>query len=698
MPENLQYFFKSLMTLKGVGNKFFESLNRLLPNTRFKDMLFHLPVSVIDRSYVSTIMEAELGRIVTIKVDVLKHIPAPYVKGRKIPYKVLCGDDSGFVTLNFFNAGSYLQKSIPVGAKICISGKIEEFDGGRCINHPDYIVPVSQFEKIANLEPVYPLTYAVTNKMLRNVVNQILDGMPVLPEWQDGAEISFDNALKLMHRPVKNSDIMNEARRRLAYDEILANQLALALSRNEFKKERGAKIDFDKSLIEPFIESFGYDLTNAQKRVVSEILDDLKSDSRMLRLLQGDVGSGKTVVAMIALLAVVEVGGQGAFMVPTEILAEQHFETFSKLLKKAGFFDKVRVILLTGKDKGKVKSEKLSAIANGYIDIVIGTHALFQESVKFKNLLLSVIDEQHKFGVNQRVSLGNKNNDNGINKCNVLTMTATPIPRTLAMTSFGDMDLSIIDEMPPNRKQVETKILSMNKIDELILSIKNKMEAGALKKLYWVCPLVEESEKLDLSDAISRFEYLKSVFGEKVALIHGKMKADEKDLVMSDFANPNGKVKILVATTVIEVGVNVPEATLMIIEHSERFGLSSLHQLRGRIGRGDEKSICILLHSPRMTNVAKERLSVMRETTDGFKIAEKDLKLRGAGDVLGVRQSGLIDFKIADLENDYDLFLAAAQDVKNILDISKNTDRTRCFNLKFLLALFDYEEQLKNLK
>ncbi|MBQ8660596.1 MAG: ATP-dependent DNA helicase RecG [Alphaproteobacteria bacterium] len=695
MVESLEYFFQSLIQVKGVGDKFFQGLRRLLPNTRFKDILFHFPVDVIDRSYTSQIMDAEVGRVVTLKVDVLKHIPAPYIKGRKIPYKVLCSDDSGFITLNFFNAGNYLLKSMPVGAKLCISGKIEDFDGGRCMNHPNYIVPVNQFEKIAGLEPVYPLTYAITNKMIRNVVDVVLNNLPRVPEWQNDANISFTDSLKIIHRPIKNMDMVKEAKRRIAYDEILANQLVLAISRNKFKTESGAKIIPSGEFIEPFVKSFGYELTGAQKRVLSEVMTDLKSENRMLRLLQGDVGSGKTIIAMIALLATVESGGQGAFMVPTEILAQQHFETFTKLLDKSGLSDKIRIILLTGKDKGKIKTEKLSLLENGLANIVIGTHAIFQEKVKFKNLLLSVIDEQHKFGVHQRLSLTNKNSEN---KCNILTMTATPIPRTLAMTSFGDMDLSIIDEMPPNRKEVETKVMNMNKIDELIHSIEGQINLGILKKLYWVCPLVEESDKIDLSDAISRYESLKTVFGDSVALIHGKMKSDEKDEIMQEFANPNGKIKILVATTVIEVGVNVPEATLMIIEHSERFGLSSLHQLRGRIGRGADKSICILLHSSKMTLVAKERLAVMKETTDGFKIAEKDLKLRGAGDILGVRQSGLVDFKIASLEDDYDLFLAASQDVKNIISIDMKNNTERWQNLKYLLQLFEYTGQIKNMK
>ena len=695
MQENLQYFFKSLRQVKGVGEKFFDGLSRLLPNTRFKDLLFHFPVSFIDRSYCPLIMDAEIGKIATLRLNILKHTPAPFVRGRKIPYKVLCSDESGLITLNFFNAGDYLKRQLPVGGKVCVSGKVDEFNGERSISHPDYIVPVSDFEKIATLEPIYPLTYAITNKMIRNVVSILLNNLPDLPEWQDGSEISFSEALKRLHNPQKNNDVMTRARERIAYDEILANQLALALSRENFKKEKGVKVLADGSLTVPFLRAFGFELTGAQNRVWNEIYNDLVSDERMLRLLQGDVGSGKTIIAMLALLSVVEGGGQGAFMVPTEILAEQHFETFTKLLNNAGIGERVRLMLLTGKDKGKVKREKLDLLKCGMVDIVIGTHALFQDSVEFKNLYLSVIDEQHKFGVHQRLNLSDKG---GEFSANILTMTATPIPRTLAMASFGDMDLSVIDEMPPNRKKVETLVMNMSKIEELIQSIKRNLDDGSIKKLYWVCPLVEESEKLDLSAAQTRFEEMKRVFGDAVALIHGKMKGVEKDVIMSDFANPNGKIKILVATTVIEVGVNVPEATLMVIEHSERFGLSSLHQLRGRIGRGGDKSVCILLHSNKLSKMARERLSVMKETTDGFKIAEKDLKLRGAGDILGIRQSGIVDFKIANIEDDYHLFMAASQDVKNIILYDKKNNTQRWKDLQNLLYLFEYSVKSLNLK
>ena len=695
--EKLEFFFSSLLNLKGVGEKVFDGFCRLLPNSRYKDLLFHFPTSVVDRSYMPTLMTVTPGRIATLVVEVMKHMPAPYRSGgKKVPYKILCSDGLGTITILFFNAGQYLEKMFPVGRRVCISGKVELGTNGRDLFmcHPDFVVPETEAFRVAGLEPVYDLVSGISNKMVRNVVNQIVEKMPALPEWQAGekAKIGFVDAVRMLHNPVKDEHRMMDAKIRFCYDEILANQLALALSRESFKvKTNGAKIQMDGSLTGPFLRAFGFELTKAQARVWGEIKADLLSDSRMLRLLQGDVGSGKTIIAMMSLEAAVEAGGQGAFMAPTEILAVQHFETFSKLLKNSGLEEKVRIMLLTGRDKGKVKSEKLAQIAAGMVDIVIGTHALFQENVVFKNLMIAVIDEQHKFGVNQRIMLSEKGS--GVN-CNILAMTATPIPRTLAMASFGDMDLSVIDELPPNRCRVETVVLDMGQIDKLVSTIKVRISEGSIRKLYWVCPLVDESEKLeDVSAATERAESLRAVFGRQVGLVHGKMKPEEKEKIMDDFANPNGVVKILVATTVIEVGVNVPEATLMIIEHSERFGLSSLHQLRGRIGRGSDKSTCILLHTPKLTEVAKERLGIMRATTDGFKIAEKDLKLRGAGDILGVRQSGMMDFKLADIEADYDLFVEAAMDVRKIMAVDKPQNTERWQALQCLLYLFEYNKK-----
>lgn len=693
MKENLEYFFKPLNNFYGVGEKFYKSLERLLGHPRVLDLLFHFPTGFIDRTYTAPLSKIEINKVATVTVRVLKHIQPALRRGRKIPYKIICTDDTANITLTFFQIYDTTKKMLAVGKTVCISGKIENFNGELCMLHPDYIMPAEYFDEIAIKEAIYPLTYAVNNKMISSLVRQVLKTLPYLPEWQTDAEISFSDAIKIIHTDFANENLRKKAKSRLAYDEVLANQLSLALSRNKVKEQYGVQIKTNGQYRSALLKSLGYELTNAQKRVIKEILSDLSSPLRMLRLLQGDVGSGKTIVAIIALLEIVEAGGQGAFMVPTEILAQQHFETLTKLLSNSGLIQ-IRPLLLTGKDKGKVKKSKLEVIQNGEVDIVIGTHALFQNDVEFKNMQLAVIDEQHKFGVHQRFELSSKG---GENKANILAMTATPIPRTLAMTSFGDMDLSVIDEMPKGRQIVETNLCSQSKLKQVISLIQTRLENNQIKKLYWVCPLVEESEKLDLSAVIERFDMLKQTFGEIVGLVHGKMKPDEKDKVMTDFANPNGKIKILLATSVIEVGVNVPEATLMIIEHSERFGLSSLHQLRGRIGRGCDKSYCLLLHTDKLTSVAKSRLSILKQTTNGFKIAEEDLKLRGSGDVLGIRQSGQIDFKIADLSEDTDIFFATQQDTKNILSTDKELQSERGKNLRLLLTLFEYNEQLKNI-
>ncbi len=695
MVENVNYFFKSLRDFNGVGAKFFSSLERLLKvNPNVLDLLFHIPYDFIDRRFYSSLSSVQVGKFATLKLKVVQHISPGKYRGRKSPYKIICANETGNISLVFFQIYDYTKQFLSVGREIVVSGKISLFDGELSINHPDYILPIEKIEEIPLMEPVYPLTYAVSNKMMVSLLNKVLENLPSIDEWQVDAAISFSDAFRILHTDFSNIKLREMAKERLVYDEILANQLLLSLLRKNFKKHKGVIVKSFGQFRSAVLKSLGFDLTNAQKRVISEILMDLQSPYKMLRLLQGDVGSGKTIVAILSLLEVVEVGGQGAFMVPTEILAEQHFNSFISILEKASLKDKVKVLLLTGKDKGKVKAHKLQQIKNGEVDVVIGTHALFQNSVEFKNMLLAVIDEQHKFGVHQRFELSNKGN--GID-ANLLAMTATPIPRTLALTSFGDMDLSVIDEMPPNRKMIETNLWSISKLDVIVNLIKSKLETNQIQKLYWVCPLVEESEKLDLSAVLERFELLKNEFGDSVGLVHGKMKPDEKELVMKEFANINGKIKILVATSVIEVGVNVPEATLMIIEHAERFGLSSLHQLRGRIGRGGDKSTCLLLHSDKLTMQARARLSIMKQTTDGFKIAEEDLKLRGAGELLGSRQSGEMEFKIADLSSNIDIFLAVQQDVKNIMEQDPLLLSNRGKNLRILLKLFDFKGQMNNL-
>ena len=683
-------FFKSLSCINGVGFKLLETLSYLLKGTRVKDLLFHTPISVIDRSYSPKICDTELNEVVTLKLKVIRHIPNPKIK-RRIPYKIICKDDTGYITLIFFNVvGSYLKYIYKEDSEICVSGKVTKQGFEKVIVHPDYTAPINEFDKIAIIEPIYPLTYGITNKQLRSLILKVLKDLPVLPEWQLSPDISFNEALTIIHNPVKDESIMNKAKRRLAYDEILANQLALSLYRKQIKNNQtGIQINIDNSLINPFLKNLKFKLTDSQEKVLNEIFEDLKSSTPMIRLLQGDVGSGKTIIAFLSSLATIESMGQVAFMVPTEILALQHYFTLNTLIKNANLSSQINIIILTGKDKGKIKEEKINKIKNGFANIIIGTHALIEDNIFFKNLALVIIDEQHKFGVHQRLKLLSKNQ---ISSVNILSMTATPIPRTLAMSTFGDMDISIIDKLPPNRQQIETIILNIDKIPELISSIQNKIKNKQLSKLYWVCPLVEESEILDLSAVEKRFEYLTKYFKDSVSILHGKMKAEDKEVIMKEFSDPNSKIKILVSTTVIEVGVDVPDATLMVIENAERFGLSSLHQLRGRIGRGKDKSTCILLHSHALTELAKQRLQIMKSTTDGFKIAQKDLELRGAGDLLGIKQSGLIDFYFANLKTDYDLFVNVSQYVQNILK-DNNLDLNRWNTFKILLQLFDYDTE-----
>ncbi len=684
MTDIIKLLNDSLININGVGEKTFASFKRLLNNTRIKDLLFHIPISIIDRSYTPTIKEALNDKIATLKITILKHIPK--IKGTKIPYKVIATDGTDNISIIFFNSAPYLKSLLPVGSGKTISGKIIIKNNEKFMCHPDYIADISDFNNIAIYEPIYPLTYGITNKQIRFFISKILQSLPKIPEWQTKAQISFNEAIHTLHNPNNDTEKQNLAKKRLAYDEILAQQLSLQLFRNKSKTTNGIQIKITNQFINPFLNSVGFNLTNSQQKVWNEIKTDLLNSSPMNRLLQGDVGSGKTIIAFLSMLAAIEAGGQAVFMAPTEILATQHFETLSKILLKANLNNKIHLLLLTSKDKGTKKLEKIDRIKNSTIDIIIGTHSVIEENIIFKNLYLAVIDEQHKFGVNQRLKLYNKN---ALKHVNILTMSATPIPRTLALINFGDMDISIIDELPPNRKQIQTFVLNINKIDKLIKSIKEKIKQDETLKIYWVCPLIEESEKLKLSNVSARYKYLQKIFSNELGLIHGKMKNDEKEKIMQEFINKNGKIKILLATTIIEVGVNVPEATIMIIENSERFGLSSLHQLRGRIGRGTKESSCILLYD-KLGTTSKKRLEIMKSTTDGFKIAEQDLQLRGSGDILGTQQSGIIDFKFIDIKNDYDLFFKAKKDTENIINYDKPNDTTRWQNLQILLNLFDY--------
>lgn len=686
-PNILYPLFASIESLKGIGTKYSKLINRLC-GEKIIDILFHLPINIVDRTYNVPLINAKDGRIWTGVVTITEHVP-PQTK--KHPYRVYCTDGTAELVLVFFKVyADSIEKNYPLGGKRAISGKLEYFNGMWQMSHPDYSIPAEMLPQIMRLEPVYPLTAGVTNKMVCRLVENGLKNVPSLPEWLssdslgDLEYIDFKSALNRVHHPKNPADLLpsSTARRRLAYDEILSNQLALALIRQKVREKNGRTFIGTGKLYKKAIESLPFKLTSAQEEALAEIAKDQNSPHKMLRLLQGDVGSGKTVVAFLSMLKVIEEGAQAALMAPTEILAKQHYETISSLSKNLG----ITVGLLTGKLKAKEKKEIYEKLQSGEINILIGTHALFTEGVTFKDLGYAVIDEQHRFGVNQRLSLSSKGT-----MSDVLVMTATPIPRSLLLTAYGDMDYTKIGELPAGRKPCVTAVMNVKKMPEIIAALQRKLAEGG--RAYWVCPLVEESEKSDLAAATERSEMLKQYFGDVVGLVHGKMKEAEKDAVMEQFKK--GEKKLLVATTVIEVGVNVPEATVMIIEHAERFGLSQLHQLRGRIKRGYEVGTCVLLYSYPISSIARERLNIMKQTEDGFYIAEKDLELRGGGEILGTRQSGFTQFKLADMSVHQDLLIKARDDVHNILKQDQSLTTPRGQALKVLLYLFEQNEAVK---
>ncbi len=690
-PQVLYPLFSDLSSLKGVGGRISKLLEKLLDSDKIANLLWHLPSGYIDRSYSPNIIDAPDNRIITLKVTVGKHLP-PH--NRTSPYRIECYDDTGFITLTFFKVkGDYVKNLLPEGSQRIISGKVESFNNKLQMSHPDYVVQTERINEVLGFETIYPLTAGISNKVLSKIQKQALDKAPELDEWIDASLLkqkgwdNWHNSLISAHEPKSEADLSpaNKFRSRLAYDELLAGQLALAIVRQKYKKTKGRSIKGDGKLRHKLLEHLPFALTSAQKRVLAEIGEDMASETKMLRLLQGDVGSGKTIVALLTMLNAIECGAQSAIMAPTDILSRQHFETISTLADKIG----VRTAILTGRTKGKKREELLSELKDGKIDILIGTHALFQDDVTFKDLACVIIDEQHRFGVQQRLDLSAKGN-----LADVLVMTATPIPRTLTLTAYGDMDCSRIDELPPGRQKIDTLAMPKSKMTSIIDGVKRALSTGT--KVYWVCPLVEESEKLDLAAAEERYEHLHKIFGDKVGLVHGKMKGADKDKIMEDFAF--GSTDLLIATTVIEVGVNVPQATIMVIEHAERFGLSQLHQLRGRIGRGSDKSTCILLYSPPLSETAQTRLKTIRETEDGFIIAEEDLKLRGAGELLGTRQSGLPEFKLADLSMHGDLIAIARKDAELIMSKDANLTSERGKNLRTLLYLFEKDQVANTLR
>lgn len=686
-PSILYPIFATIDTLKGVGSRYAKLIKNLC-GEKIIDILFHLPYNIIDRTYSPKLKDAEDGKIWTGIVKIIEHQPS---KIKKHPYRIYCTDGTANMVLVFFKVyEDSIKKNYPVGESCAISGKLEYFNGMWQMSHPDYTVSSNKINDIKKLEPVYPLTSGITNKMLNRIQQQALRNLPQLPEWQIKStldvfeQIGFNDALKILHQPNKIEDIQpnSHIRKRLAYDEFLSNQLALAFMRKKVKQQKGRSFVGTGELYQQIVKKLPFSLTEAQKNALIEISKDQNAEYKMLRLLQGDVGAGKTIVALLSMLKVVEDGAQVALMAPTEILAKQHFETICSICKDSN----INISLLTGKLRAKEKREIYEELANGNINIIVGTHALFTENVAFKDLGYVVIDEQQRFGVNQRLSLSSKGN-----MCDVLVMTATPIPRSLLLTAYGDMDYSKINELPKGRKPTQTVIMNIKKMPEVISALQRKLEEGT--RIYWVCPLVEESEKSDLAAATDRYEMLQQYFGDKVGLIHGKMKEVEKDAVMDEFKK--GNKTLLVATTVIEVGVNVPEATIMIIEHSERFGLAQLHQLRGRIKRGYDAGVCMLLYSYPLSIVAKERLNIMKQTEDGFYIAEKDLELRGGGEILGTKQSGFTQFKLADMSFHQDLLIKARDDAKNILQEDSKLETQRGKALRILLYLFEQNEAVK---
>jgi len=697
-PDILTPLFRSLESLDGIGPKTEKTLTKLLigggaeREARLIDLILHLPVAAIDRSRQPEIAQAPEGAIVTLKVWVDRHKPTP--RHSRAPYKVFCHDDSGEIALVFFHAQTdWLEKTLPVGETRYVSGKVEWFNGQAQIVHPDHVVSEAEFADLPLIEPVYPMTAGLAAKTLRRSILTALAALPELPEWQDKPWLaqrqwpSFAGALAALHQP-DTATVIDPASppwSRLAYDEILAGQLALALVRKHMRRVAGEPRIGDGTIRDKITAALPFSLTKGQAEAVAEIEADLAQPVRMLRLLQGDVGSGKTVVALMAAAAVAEAGGQSAIMAPTELLARQHLATIAPIAEAAG----LTTALLTGRDKPKERAETRAALKAGEIDIAIGTHALFQAGVDFANLALAIVDEQHRFGVHQRFALTSKGSGT-----DVLVMTATPIPRTLVMTYFGDMDVSRLTEKPAGRQPIKTSTVDLDRLHEVVERLRGAIAEGA--KVYWVCPLVEESEVLDVAAAEDRHATLKAALGDIVGLVHGRMKGPDKDAAMAAFKD--GTTRVLVSTTVIEVGVDVPDATIMVIEHAERFGLAQLHQLRGRVGRGDKPSTCLLLYKGPLSETAHARLSIMRETEDGFRIAEEDLKLRGEGDLLGTKQSGTPGFRIARIEAHGALLDAARDDARLVIETDPELSGPRGEALRILLYLFGRDEAVRLLR
>jgi ATP-dependent DNA helicase RecG len=694
-PPLLNPLFAPATSLPGVGPKQDKLLRYLLDRDeppRLVDLLLHLPSSVIDRRARPKVRDASPGTMVTLEVTVDRHRPPP-PRNRRAPYLVYASDETGDVVLTYFRAQpGYVEKLLPVGAKRYVSGTLQMYDGVPQIVHPDRVVDEKAFAALSGIDPVYPLTEGLALGALKRAIGQALAKLPELPEWITPEVIRrchfppIKEALTRVHQPVELTDILPDGLfwSRLAFDELLAGQLALALVRAQLRRPAGNRHAGDGHLRRKIIDALPYALTASQRQAAAAIAGDLRQPVRMLRLLQGDVGSGKTVVALLAAAAVTEAGKQAALMAPTEILARQHIKTIAPLAERAG----LKVAILTGREKGKERRELVAALEAGEIDLLVGTHALIQDDVIFRDLALAIVDEQHRFGVRERLALTSKGE-----AVDVLVLSATPIPRTLVLTYFGDMDISELREKPAGRQPIDTRAVPESRLEEVMDGVGRALSSGKL--VYWICPLVEESEAEGtghLTNATQRFESLQKRFGDKVGLVHGQMKGADKDRVMNAFAAH--EIGLLVATTVVEVGVDVPAASIMVIENAERFGLAQLHQLRGRIGRGTEASTCILLYHEPLGEMSKARLRVIRETTDGFRIAEEDLKLRGEGDVLGVRQSGLPGYRIARSDVHAQLITQARDEALRVMKDNPKLEGSRGEALRCLLYLFERDEAI----
>jgi ATP-dependent DNA helicase RecG len=689
-PQSLTPLFAQTTSLPGIGprlGKLFEKLAGPL----LVDLLWRLPFAVIDRRHAPEIAQARAGEIATLTVAVDAH-QVPH--SPRQPYRVTCSDESGRITLTYFNGREdYLKKLLPIGEQRIVSGRVELYQGEAQMTHPDHVVPLEQRDQVMRVEPVYGLTAGLTQKVVQKAVAAALERAPELAEWQDAAYLArnrwtgWRSALLQAHAPAEEADLApnHPARARLAFDELLASQLAIALVRHHNRTIAGRVTQGDGRLREAVLAALPFTLTASQRGAIEEIAADMAKLERMVRLLQGDVGSGKTLVAFLAMLIGVEAGAQAALMAPTELLARQHHATIAPLAEAAG----VRLALLTGRDGQKQKRDTLQGLADGSIPLVVGTHALLQEDVEFADLALAVVDEQHRFGVHQRMALSSKGH-----AVDLLVMTATPIPRTLMLAAYGDLDVSKLTEKPAGRQPIDTRALPLDRIGEVADGVGRQIAGGG--RVYWVCPLIEESEEIDLANVEERFALLQARFPGKVGLLHGRLKSAVREATMMAFAE--GRLSLLVATTVIEVGVDVPAATVMVIEHSERFGLAQLHQLRGRVGRGSAKSTCLLLYAQPLGETARARLAIMRETEDGFRIAEEDLRLRGAGELLGTRQSGLPDMHLADLAAHAELLQAARDDARLIVDRDPDLESERGAALRALLYLFRQDDAVRTLR